>query len=71
MHLIVIGQVEMSDNTRFILLEGAMFFLRYIIPEDFHILVSVRPALMAFFLLPIYRFDKPSEMVVALHIWQL
>ena len=65
MHLIVIGQVEMSDNTRFILLEGAMFFLRYIIPEDFRILVSVRPGLMAFFLLQIYR------LVVALHKWQL
>ena len=65
MHLIVIGQVEMSDNTRFVLLEVAFSFFLYIIPEDFHILVSVRPGLMAFFLLQIYR------LVVALHKWQL
>ena len=58
----------MFDNTLIVLLESAFFTFFNIAPQDFHIGVSVRPALVEFFLL-IYRFDKPSEMEIAQRIF--
>jgi hypothetical protein len=52
-HLKVIGQVEMVDNKRGVLVEVASPSFWYIWPDDFHIVVSVRPALEANFDLPI------------------
>ena len=47
MHLKVIRQVEMIDNCRVVFVEVVQLATPYIVPDDFHILVSVRPALVA------------------------
>ena len=52
-HLKVIGHVEMVDSKRGVLPEVSFVFSWYIFPDDFQIVVSVRPALEANFDLPI------------------
>ena len=46
MHLIVIRQVEMIDNRVLVLSEVVCFILEYVAPAYFHIVVSVRSALV-------------------------
>ena len=48
-YVIVIRQVEMSDFLRPVLFEIELVILFNVIPQDFNIVVSVGPALVAFF----------------------
>ena len=57
-HVIVIGQVEMSDQIRRVFLEIGfqLFGIFHVFPQNFQIVVSVGPGLVDFFLL-VYEFE--------------